>query len=125
MVTSKASIADSLESPKIQYLKSSAFRSDRSLCLRPMGIKHLHRNLLKTATIIQIAKLSPTAFYSVEEISFLTNGYQKENTTVELHVQALSAKDIGSTTKFYNFRYKPNPVLYDIQPRTTFIRSAI
>ena len=66
-------------------------------------------------------------FYSKPDITFNTPAARSgEPSTVDLIIQASpegeADRDVGPRVKLYPFEYRPNPILEDIQPRTTILR---
>ena len=63
----------------------------------------------------------------MRDITFNTPAARSEEpSTVPLIIEAIPEKeadrDIGPRVKLYPFEYRPNPILEDIQPRTTILR---
>ncbi|XP_067931129.1 hepatocyte growth factor receptor-like [Watersipora subatra] len=57
-----------------------------------------------------------------EEIIYYSMQTGTDNRTVPLVITALTPLDIGLGIKAFSFEYRPNPILEDIQPRTTILK---
>ena len=57
-----------------------------------------------------------------EVTSFMTPEYGEANVSVDITYTAIADVDVGSPTRTYRFMYRPNPIIDDIEPRTTIVR---
>ena len=56
-------------------------------------------------------------------LEFFTPSYAgAKYTLVELQVEAQTGRKVGFKKQIFNFEYRPNPILMDIQPNTTILR---
>ena len=60
--------------------------------------------------------------FSKEDIKFKMLPASNSKTFIDVEIQTDTSLNIGSRSKFYQFEYRPNPVIKEILCRATILR---